>query len=197
MIDLLSHGPIIDTYRTVRSGAPAILLDRDGVLNENRSEHVLSISDIRIIGGALDALQAASNLGFAVLIATNQASIADGAVSADAVLAMTRQIADEASGGAIAAAAICPHARDAGCACRKPRSGLLQALHSRFRFDLERSVFVGDAATDADAAEGADIQPVVVRTGRWKGKEQLAHGTVVCDDLKAAVEFAIDRCGLG
>ena len=189
----VNHVPIIDCYGSIRKGAPAILLDRDGVLNENRSEHVLRSSDVRVIGSSLDAMRLADNLGFALLIATNQACISDGAVSLDAVMAMTRKIADEASGGVIAAAAICPHARDAGCSCRKPRPGLLRVLHSRFQFDLERSVFVGDASTDADAAIAAGIQPIVVRTGRWNGSEELPSLTVVRDDLAAAISFAIDR----
>jgi D-glycero-D-manno-heptose 1,7-bisphosphate phosphatase len=150
-----------------------IFLDRDGVINENRSDHVKSWDEFRFLPGALDALEMLHSAGYYVFVVTNQAIIARGLA--------TRQTLDEihermlaqvvAYGGKIHDLRYCPHDTGDACNCRKPKPGMLYDLAARWRFDLSRAYMIGDALTDIAAARTAGCQPVLVRTGR--GTEQL------------------------
>jgi D-glycero-D-manno-heptose 1,7-bisphosphate phosphatase len=93
--------------------------------------------------------------------------------------------------GRIDAIFFCPHAPSDDCACRKPRVGLLRDLGERLGTDLANATFVGDRASDVQAANAIGAKPILVKTGY--GRKTLA-GSVdlsmvsVYDDLSAAVE---------
>lgn len=178
----------------------AIFLDRDGVINENRADHVKSWAEFRFLPGAVDAVVRLSRAGLRVFVITNQAIVNRGLVpkaTVDAVNeAMVRQI--RARGGRIEAVAYCPHRPDEGCPCRKPRPGLIEGLAQRHAVDLSGSVVVGDALADVDAAQAAGCQAILVLTGR--GREQLdlarqagRNGFQVANDLAAATELLLGQ----
>jgi len=81
----------------------------------------------------------------------------------------------------------CPHGPDEGCACRKPKPGMLHAIAEHYGVSLARLWFVGDSLGDLEAARAVDCQPVLVKTG--KGEKTLGKtlpvGTLVFDDLAA------------
>jgi D-glycero-D-manno-heptose 1,7-bisphosphate phosphatase len=95
--------------------------------------------------------------GYRVAVVTNQAGIGRGVVTQEAVDALHARLRAEVqlAGGDIDAVLVCPHHWDAGCACRKPRPGLLFQAQREFHLDLTRTWFLGDDERDAQAAEAA------------------------------------------
>ena len=153
----------------------AILLDRDGVINENRAGHVTCWEEFRFLPRSLEALAALERLGLRLAVVTNQSAVGRGLLAPQALEEIHRRmIAGCASrGAAIEAVFVCPHAPWDSCGCRKPQPGLLlQAMHALGERP-ERCVAIGDGHEDWGAAEAAGVPFVLVRTGR--GEETLRH----------------------
>jgi histidinol-phosphate phosphatase family protein len=138
---------------------PAIILDRDGVLNRKppRAQYVRSWSEFEWVPGAREGLKRLKDAGFRVIIVSNQAGVARGAMTEADLLDIHRHLVREAvlAGGRIDAIYYCPHNWDEGCECRKPRPGMLFQAQRDFSLDLSRTPFIGDDERDAQAAEAA------------------------------------------
>jgi D-glycero-D-manno-heptose 1,7-bisphosphate phosphatase len=159
----------LEATRIFLERRPAILLDRDGVLNARppRAEYVTKPDEVRWLPGALEGLQVFAEAGWRVVVLSNQAGIGRGLVTTaevDAVNERMRRDA-EAAGGRIDAFYYCPHHWDDGCACRKPRPGLLFAAQRDHHLDLTRTTFIGDDERDAEAAVAAGALPLLLREG--------------------------------
>ena len=141
------------------SRTPTIILDRDGVLNVRppRAEYVLEPDQFVWIDGAREALRLLAEAGYRVIVVSNQAGVGRGAMTADDVDRVNDHMRATASaaGGRIDAVYYCPHDWDAGCACRKPRPGMLFDAQHDHQFDLTRTVFIGDDERDGEAASAA------------------------------------------
>lgn len=174
---------------------PAIFLDRDGVIVENRADYVKSISEIQILPGALAALARAAQLEARLVVVSNQSAIGRGLLTEAGLQAITAhlQAAITAAGGRIDGWYFCPHRPDAGCHCRKPKPGMLLDAAADLGLDLPASVIIGDAMSDLLAGQAAGAQAILVRTGRGQsqvpelGAAGLAAVPVVAD-LAAALE---------
>ena len=175
-----------------------VFLDRDGVINENRPDHVKSWSEFQFLPGAPEAVARLSQAGARVFVITNQAIINRGMVSRETVDAINQQMvgAINERGGRIDEVAYCPHRPEEQCSCRKPRPGLLLEIARKYGIELKETVVIGDALTDVEAALVAGCQAILVLTGR--GSEQLEmatamgkNGFVVAADLGAATEFLL------
>jgi D-glycero-D-manno-heptose 1,7-bisphosphate phosphatase len=138
---------------------PTVILDRDGVLNERppRAEYVRSWDEFRWVDGALEALRLLADADYRVIVVSNQAGIARGAMDEDDLAAVHERMKAEAAdaGGRIDAIYFCPHGWDEGCECRKPRPGMLFQAQKDFSLDLSRTLFVGDDERDGEAADAA------------------------------------------
>ena len=157
---------------------PALLLDRDGVLIENREEYVLSWADVEIYPGALEALARAGRSPYKIVIVTNQSAIGRGLISLQKAEEINQQLLKkiEAVGGRVDGVFMCPHAPEEGCTCRKPQPGLLFQAAQALSLDLSRSILIGDALSDIRAAQAAGIpQTILVRTGRGKSQALKAE----------------------
>jgi D-glycero-D-manno-heptose 1,7-bisphosphate phosphatase len=152
----------------------AVILDRDGVINENRTDHVKNWDEFQFLPGAAAAVADLCRAGLRVFVMTNQAIINRGIAPRETVDDLNSRMVSEIRrcGGSIEAVACCPHRPDQGCHCRKPQPGLLIDLANRFGIDLSKSLVVGDALTDIEAGLAAGCSAVLVLTGR--GREQLA-----------------------
>lgn len=176
----------------------AVFLDRDGVINANRPDHVKSWEEFAFLPGALHALRLLRAAGWTTVVVTNQAVIGRGIVSPAVVQAIERRMLEavQAFGGRIAAVFHCPHRPEDGCDCRKPRPGLLLRAAERFGLDLAQSYLIGDALTDITAGRIVGCRCILVRTGR--GREQLLRAPAgippadhVAADLLAAVRWLL------
>lgn len=175
-----------------------VFLDRDGVINENRSDHVKSWDEFRFLPGAPEAVARLARAGLRVFIVTNQAIVNRGIVSRDTVDLINQRMVGEIErrGGRIEAVAFCPHRPEERCGCRKPEPGLLTGLARRHQFDPCRSVMIGDALNDVSAGLAAGCQPILVLTGRGSDELTLARrrgqgGFRVAADLEAAVDLVL------
>lgn len=176
----------------------AVFLDRDGVINENRSEYVKSWDEFRFLPGALGSLARLARSPFGIVVLSNQSAINRGLVSRSEVDAINKRMVRQvkANGGRIDRVYVCPHRPDEGCSCRKPEPGLLHQAAAELGIDLNSSYVVGDALCDMQAALTARCVPLLVLTGR--GHEELvrAHDARVVDfvyfpDLLQAVDFVL------
>ncbi len=140
---------------------PAVLIDRDGVLNEKmpKGEYVQSWSDWKWIDGALEALRMYHKAGYRVFLISNQAGIARGVMSEndleDIHSNMKKEVID--AGGEITGIYFCPHHWDENCDCRKPKPGMLFQAQKDHHLDLSRIIFIGDDDRDGEAAEAAQM----------------------------------------
>ena len=178
----------------------AVFLDRDGVINENRPDHVKSWAEFQFIPGAPEAVARLSAAGIQVFVITNQAVINRGIVSRSTIDDINhRMVAElERRGARIEAVAYCPHRPEDHCQCRKPQPGLLLDLAHRYSLNLGDTAVVGDALSDIEAGQAAGCQTVLVLTGR--GREQLAlakatgkGGFLLAADLSTAVGLLHQR----
>ena len=153
---------------------PAIFLDRDGVLIENRANYIRAWSHVQIFSEAVRALAHPSIQNYKIVIVTNQSAVGRGLIDLETALSINKQLLNviRQSGGRIDGVYICPHTPDAGCLCRKPKPGLLLRAASELNLDLFTSWMIGDAWTDVQAGQNAGVQhTILLKTGR--GSQQL------------------------
>ncbi|MEE4145226.1 MAG: D-glycero-beta-D-manno-heptose 1,7-bisphosphate 7-phosphatase [Halieaceae bacterium] len=177
---------------------PLIVLDRDGVINEDCDDYIRSLADWRPLPGSIEAIADLSRGGYTVAVATNQSGLNRGYFGLHELeaihAALCRQV--EALGGVIAGIFYCPHRPDEACRCRKPATGLLVAMEDALGVSAHGAVFIGDSLKDLQAARAHGCLPLLVKTGR--GVETLrllrsseaplddAAAIPVYDDLAAA-----------
>ncbi|MCA1825608.1 MAG: D-glycero-alpha-D-manno-heptose-1,7-bisphosphate 7-phosphatase [Myxococcales bacterium] len=182
----------------------AVFLDRDGVLIEEIG-HLHRREDVRLIPGAASAVRALSDLGFFLVVVTNQSAVANGLCSEAELGAIHEEIARQlAAGGArVDEWAYCPHHPQAVieryrkvCECRKPAPGMLLAAKKAHGLDLTRSFLVGDKISDIEAAHRAGAHAILVETGHGAAeKGQRGSPDHVARDLPSAVEWIRSRVG--
>jgi len=141
---------------------PYVLLDRDGTLVRDVG-HPHRLEDYALLDGVGAALRRLADAGFRLAIVTNQSGIGRGWFGwADYERFHARLLADLAAEHvAIDATFVCPHAPDAGCACRKPEPGLLLRARDELGVDLAASWFVGDTERDVETARRAGLRGAV------------------------------------
>ncbi len=176
----------------------AIFLDRDGVINENHEDYVLSWEQVRIIPGSLDALVRLAQTTYSIVIVTNQSAIGRGHIKYDAINVINKRLINliEQNNGRIDSLYLCPHAPDNKCECRKPKPGLLLQAARELNIDLNRSWIVGDSITDIQAGIAAGVRSILVRSGRGASQEPLCASQglghiPVLADLELAVDYIL------
>lgn len=142
-----------------------ILLDRDGVLNVDRTDSVRSVDDLTLEEGARDGCRLLRRAGFRLAVVTNQSAVGRGWMTAAVLDAVNAEL-DHRLGGVVDAWYVCPHAPDAGCRCRKPDVLLLEQARADLGFDPATTWFVADADRDVEAAHRFGCRVALVRTGK-------------------------------
>jgi D-glycero-D-manno-heptose 1,7-bisphosphate phosphatase len=150
-----------------------VLLDRDGVINQDSDDFIKSPEQWLPIAGSLEAIALFNEHGYKVVVITNQSGLARGLFD-NAMLEiihqkMLRMV--EEKGGKIDAIYFCPHGPDDDCNCRKPKPGLLEAFASDNHVNLSGMAVIGDSLRDLQAAQTVGASPILVKTG--KGKKTL------------------------
>ncbi len=173
-----------------------IILDRDGVINYDSASYIKSPDEWKPIPGSLEAIARLNQDGYHVVVATNQSGVGRGLFEMATLNAINDKMhrALGQVGGHIDAIFFCPHAQDAGCACRKPKPGLLEEIARRFNVDLHGVPSVGDSLRDLEASVAVGARPILVLTGKGKKTRDdgpLPAGTQVFGDLAEAVKALI------
>jgi histidinol-phosphate phosphatase family protein len=175
---LAAHAPAL------RHRPPAaVLFDRDGTLIEDVPYNGSPVL-VRAMPGARAALDRLRRLGIPIGVVSNQSGVGRGLLDPSQVRRVNRRI--EELVGPIAAWAVCPHAPEEGCGCRKPRPGLIHAAAAQLGTRADRCVVVGDIGADVEAARAAGARAVLVPTEATRA-EEVASAPVVAPDLEAAV----------
>lgn len=174
------------------AAAPAklVVLDRDGVINEDSDDYIKSVAEWIPLPGSLEAIAALTRAGFEIAIVTNQSGVGRGLYTEKTLATIHRHMEDaiRRAGGAITGIYYCPHRPDEGCDCRKPKTALLRRLERDLGCSLVGVPFIGDKHSDVAAAEAVGARPILVRTGSGAATEQALRPRVVetFDDLGAA-----------
>lgn len=172
------------------------ILDRDGVINFDSDQYIKSPAEWRPIPGSIEAIARLNQSGFRVAVATNQSGIGRGLFDMATLNAINDKMMEMVfrHGGRIDALFFCPHTAAEECACRKPRTGMLEEIAVRFHADLKGVPCVGDSLKDVQAADAVGAQPLLVLTG--KGEQTRREGglprkTLVFQDLGEASRHII------
>jgi D-glycero-D-manno-heptose 1,7-bisphosphate phosphatase len=169
-----------------------VILDRDGVINQDSDQFIKSPDEWKPIPGSLEAIARLSQAGYRVVVATNQSGVGRGLFDMATLNAIHDKMhkAVMQAGGRIDAIFFCPHAADADCNCRKPRSGMIEAIAERYNVELGEVPAIGDSLRDLEAVARLGAQPILVLTGKGTkthAKGGLPQGTLIYPDLAAAV----------
>lgn len=168
-----------------------VILDRDGVINEESDAYIKSVAEWHPIPGSLEAIARLCQAGIRVFVASNQSGIGRGLFDYDALFAVNDRMQKAVGefGGRIDGVEFAPDHPDQASEMRKPAPGMLKDLAKRLQINLDNVHFVGDKADDIAAARAAGAKPVLVRTGNGRKTEASANldGVPVYDDLAAFV----------
>ena len=171
-----------------------IILDRDGVINEDSDDYIKSPDEWIPIDGSLEALGKLSQNGFKVIIITNQSGIGRKIFSIEMLNAIHKKMSINLAqyGGVIDGIFFCPCAPEENCNCRKPKSGLYNEVSDRLQISLENVFCVGDKITDIQAAQNARAKPILVKTGKENDDSgNIPKNIPIYDDLLSFVNKVI------
>lgn len=181
-------------------GRSGFFVDRDGTLIAER-HHLSDPDGVELLPGVATALRTVRAAGHPVVVISNQAGVGRGlfpeARVHEVMARLRRQLRAELV--ELDAVRYCPHAPDAGCACRKPGTRLLEEAGGDLRLSLPHSVMVGDKWIDVEAGQAMRGSGVLVRTGHGAREVQLerpagaADADLVCDDVAAAARWFLSR----
>lgn len=166
-----------------------LILDRDGVINQDSDAFVKSAAEWIPLAGSIEAMARFYKAGWVLAIATNQSGLARGLFTQADLDAQHQKMLNllHAAGGDVQHIAWCPHGPDNTCDCRKPKPGLLDQISTALNLELAGAIMVGDSLRDLQAGQARGCQAVLVRTG--KGEQTLAKGEGL-EDVKVVADLA-------
>ena len=167
-----------------------VLLDRDGTVNVER--HYLADPDgVELLPNAAAGLRRMRELGFGLILVTNQSGLGRGYFDQPALDAVHQRLHEllKAEGVALDGIYYCPHTEEAGCGCRKPRPGLVLRAAADLGFDPAESFAIGDRPCDIDLGRGLGATTVLVRTGYGAEHAHTVRADFVAADLLEAADL--------
>jgi len=152
-----------------------IILDRDGVINQDSDDFIKSVDEWLPIPGSLEAIALLHRHDYRIVVITNQSGIGRGLFSLATLNDIHRHMLSETrkKGGLIDAIFFCPHSPDDGCNCRKPLTGMYKDMANRLKIEMNGVPAVGDSMRDLQAAHDVGALPVLVKTGKGKNTARI------------------------
>jgi histidinol-phosphate phosphatase family protein len=153
----------------------AAFLDRDGTIIEEK-DFIKTPDQIEFVPGSIDAIKMLRNLGYKIVVISNQSGIGRGILTEKMVAEVNRSFLDSLrdQGAPADALYFCPHHPDDNCDCRKPKTGMIEQAVKELRLDLKNAVVVGDKLADVKLGKNIGATTVLVLTG---------YGRKVLDEL--------------
>ena len=144
----------------------AIFLDRDGVINKNRDDYVKNVSELEIFSFISNPIKKLKELGFQIIVITNQSAINRGLTSHRNVKEIHDSINDflKKNDTSIDYFYYCPHSPHENCLCRKPKPGLLFQAANELDIDLHSSWMIGDRDSDIIAGESVGCKTIKIKS---------------------------------
>lgn len=171
-----------------------VILDRDGVINYDSPNYILTPEQWQPIPGSLEAIARLTRAGILVAIASNQSAIGRGMLDETTFSSIHAKMMQSiaASGGEVVHVAYCFHAPGSACSCRKPEPGLiLECLHAMGLAEHpEQALMIGDALRDVQAADRAGVHAWLVRTGYHDADAVLRQARMVQEDVRMWPDLA-------
>lgn len=170
-----------DPHREVSLPVPprgaAVFVDRDGTINEH-IEYLHEADKFRLLPGAMEGLRKMQELGFRIVVVTNQPGIGLGYFPKEALFEVNRALLTAATKAGVNIDRIyfCPHSKADGCRCRKPGTELVERAARELNIDLVASFVIGDMSSDIQLGKNVGCQTILVGTGR-AGKDGLFEVT--------------------
>ena len=174
----------------------AVFLDRDGVLNESRVVDGVPMppraaADLRLIEGVVEACTTLADAGLALVVVTNQPDMYTATIEYASDVEQMHQMLRESL--PVDDVVVCPHDDADGCACRKPKPGMILEAAERLDLDLSRSVAVGDRWRDIEAARAAGVPSVYIEWGH--GEPLRSPPGATFGSLLEAVDHLLEVTG--
>lgn len=172
---------------------PAVFLDRDGVLTEERG-YVCSEKELKIFNFTAGCIQKIKQKGYWTIVITNQSGVARGFFSLQTLQQMNYYLKRESGVDAIY---YCPHYEKGivskyaiKCHCRKPEIGLIEMACNDFNIDMDKSIMVGDRESDIELGKNAGIRTVLLESGYGsKRLEKRIEPDYIFQDLRDIIKI--------
>ena len=172
---------------------PAVFLDRDGVLNEEKG-YIGSVQDLLIFPYVKECISAIKQKGYYAIVITNQSGVARGLFTEEKLKEMNRHLIQQTG---VDAVYYCPHHPDGmvtqyrkNCGCRKPGTGLLEQADRDYHIDMEHSYMIGDRGGDIMTGRKMGIKTVLLESGYGlENLEEQVSPDYIFKDLRDAVQI--------
>ena len=171
----------------------AIFLDRDGTINVEK-DYIYKCEDLVFEEGSVEALKTFKNLGYILIVVSNQSGIARGYFTEEDLKAFNDNMNEKLKEESVEITEFycCPHHPDGlaeykkVCDCRKPNNKMLEDAIKKYNIDREKSYMIGDKVSDIGAGLKSKLKTVLVKTGYGlKDMEKIdKNETLVCENLK-------------
>ncbi len=171
---------------------PAVFLDRDGTLIEDRG-HLADAAQVAFYPDAVDALRRLQKR-FLLFLVTNQSGVARGLITLESVKHVNARVVSYLAehGVIITDVYVCPHQRSDGCSCIKPNPHFLHKAAARYGIDLGRSFTIGDHPHDVELAHAVGARGIYVRTGHGeKHLKELHADEIVVAGIGEAADWIL------
>nr|WP_321514586.1 D-glycero-beta-D-manno-heptose 1,7-bisphosphate 7-phosphatase [uncultured Pseudodesulfovibrio sp.] len=171
-----------------------VLLDRDGTIIIDK--HYLHDPDgVELLPGAASGLRRMQDMGYSLVVLTNQSGVGRGYYSETSVRACNDRMAELLArhGVVLDGVFFCPHAPEAECTCRKPKTGLMEQAIESLGFDPAESFMIGDKQADMGVGKASGATTILVRTGKGAEHEERCRDLAdhVVDDLQDAADVIL------
>jgi len=179
-----------------------IFLDRDGVINRypGHFKYVTSLDEFELLPGVKEALRQLIAAGCILFVISNQAGVSKGIYSQETLDAVSRRMAEDL-GPEVGFAGVyyCTHSSDAGCSCRKPRTGHIEKafelLNSQgISYDRQQCYFIGDSILDVETGKAAGMKTILVFSGKEQPRNKPSWPVVpdfTAEDISDAVDIIL------
>jgi|SaaInlLV_10m_DNA_2_1039722.scaffolds.fasta_scaffold26702_2 D-glycero-D-manno-heptose 1,7-bisphosphate phosphatase len=145
----------------------AIFLDRDGVINKEKN-YLYKKEDFEFIDGVFEACKYFQEVGYQLIVVTNQSGISRGYYQEEDFHKITEWMLEQFESQSIKILDVffCPHGPESTCNCRKPKPGMLLEAKEKYNIDMQYSWMIGDKEADIGAANAAEVKnTILVKTG--------------------------------
>lgn len=169
---------------------PFAFLDRDGTVIVEKN-YLGDPAGVELLPGAAAGMRRLRELGYGLVLVTNQAGVGRGFFTEAAVAAVHQRLTEllAVAGVVLDGIYYCPHHPAAGCTCRKPLPGLIRQAQADLPVDLARSVVIGDKPSDIELGRAVGMRAILVETGYGADHAASTGADAVVPDLLAAAAF--------